>query len=326
MALATDELIRKATTNTTTVSSLIPQIWASQLEKNLRRRAIFEQSAIVNTDLLAPEAGNIVYIPILPDLVAATALTEGTDMSVQALTTATSIALTPTEYGVTIEITRKALDRMKYDGMAATMDRLAYAMSLAIEGAFANLYHTAIPGTSNYFGSVYANGKTSSNVTTSDTFNDACILLGVAALQQNNALPYDDGFYRLYISPAQYAALLQDTNTRQDLRWAAPQRLLNGEVGALHGCRIIVTNYVRGAVVGTGDVATNAQILENTNVPVQKAMLTSPRWAAVAYKRRPEVIVDPTLYDMGRRRRFGVVADFDIEAIHAERAVCITSA
>ena len=55
-------------------------------------------------------------------------------------------------------------------------------------------------------------------------------------------------------------------------------------------------------------------------------MLTSPRWAAVAYKRRPEVIVDPTLYDMGRRRRFGVVADFDIEAIHAERAVCMTSA
>ena len=53
-------------------------------------------------------------------------------------------------------------------------------------------------------------------------------------------------------------------------------RLLNGEVGALHGCRIIVTNYVRGAVVGTGDVATNAQILENTNVPVQKAMLTRP--------------------------------------------------
>jgi N4-gp56 family major capsid protein len=325
--LATDELIRKATgtTELAQLQSLVPQIWAAQLEINLRRRAVFEQSAVVNGDLLVPDAGDTVYIPILPDLGPASSLTEGTDMTLTQLTTATSVALKPAEYGLTVEITRKALDRMKYDGMAATMDRASYAMSLAIENAFANLYHTAVPGTSNYFGSVYPNGHTSSTVVVGDVFSDVVMLQAIVQLQQNNAMPFDDGYYRLFISPDQYSSLLQDTNTRQDLRWAAPARLLNGEVGALHGCRIIVTNYVRGAVLGTGDVDTNAAITENS-IPVQKALLVSPRWAGIAYKRKPEVIVDPTLYDLGRRRRFGVTADFDVEALHAERAVCITTA
>jgi N4-gp56 family major capsid protein len=319
MSLATDELVRKATTTTTTVNSLIPQIWAAQIERNLRKRAVFEQSAVVNTDLLAPDAGNTVYMPILPDLAAAVALTEGTDMPINALNTASSVPLTPVEFGTTIEITRKALDRMKYDGIAATMDRLAYAMSLSIEGAFAALYNASVPGGGGPMTQVYPNGHTSANVVAGDIFSDALLLSGIAALQQSNNVPFPDGYFRAYISPQQYADLLNDANTRQDLRWAAPERLLNGEVGALHGCRIIVTNYIPGA-------KNNTAIVENTSIHVSKAFLVAPRWAAIAYKRRPEAVVDPTLYDMGRRRRFGIVADFDIELLHNERAVILSSA
>lgn len=312
MTMATDELIRKATATTTNVASLIPQIWAAQLERNLRKRAVFEQSLVVNTDLLAPNSGDTVYIPILPDISASVALTEGTDMVITSINNATSVALKPTEYGTTFEITRKALDRMKYDGAAALVDRLAYAMSQNIETLAASLYNAVVPGTATKLGDIYANAKTSTTITASDTFNDQLILLGIQNLQQQNAIPFDDGYWRLYISPSQYAALLQDSNTRQDLRWAAPERLLNGEVGTLHGCRIIVTNYIQDDT-------------ENS-IPVQNAIIMSPRWAAVAYKRRPEVVVDPTLYDMGRRRRFGVVADLDVELIHAERAFVLKSA
>ncbi len=321
MSLATDELVRKAYTGstTTTVNSLIPQIWAAQIERNLRKRAVFEQSAIVNTDLLAPDAGNTVYMPILPDLAASGALTEGTDITVAALSTASSVALTPVEYGSLIGITRKALDRMKYDGIAATMDRLAYAMSLAIEGAFAALYNANVPGTSNKMVQVYPNGHTSANVVAGDIFSDALLLSGIATLQQQNNVPFPDGYFRCYISPSQYKDLLNDANTRQDLRWAAPERLLNGEVGALHGCRIIVTNYIPGA-------SGNTAIVENTSIDVSKAFLVAPRWAAIAYKRRPEAVVDPTLYDLGRRRQFGIVADFDVELLHNERGVILSSA
>lgn len=315
MPLPTDQLVVKATTTTTTLSATIPHIWSSQLEKNLRKRAVFEQSAVVNADLTVPKAGDTIYIPIIPDLGAATVQTEGTDMPVFALNTASSVPYTPVEYGNVIEITRKALDRINYDGMAAIVDRLAYSMSQAVEGAFAALWNIAVPGTANKINKFYANNKLTGTITTSDTFNDQMILQGVTNLKIANNVPYDDGYFILYISPAQYLALLQDTNTRQDLRWAAPERLLNGEVGILHGCRIILTNYIQTSAEGAGNAVT-----------VYNALMVAPRWSAVAYKRRPEVYVDPTLYDGGRRRRFGVTADFDIEVLHNDRAQVLASA
>lgn len=315
MALATDKLIVKATTTTTTLAATIPHIWSSQLERNLRKRAVLEQSLVVNADLTVPKAGDIIYIPILPDLGVADLLTEGTDMTIYSLNTASSVPLTPVEYGKVIEITRKALDRINYDGMAAIVDRLGYTMSQTIEGNIAALWNLPVPGTSNKINKFYSNTKATGTITPQDTFNDQMILQGVANLELANNIPYEDGYYRLYISPTQYLSLIQDTNTRQDLRWAAPDRLLSGEVGALHGCRIIVTNYVQTSSEGAGNAVT-----------VYNAMMLAPRWGAIAYKRRPEIYVDPTLYDGGRRRRFGVTADFDAEVLHNDRAQVLASA
>jgi N4-gp56 family major capsid protein len=315
--LPTDELIKKAagTTTQTNLQSLVPQLWAAQIERNLRKRAVFEQSIITNTDLLVPGAGDKVYIPILPDMGAAGALTEGTDMTITQLSNASSVALTPVEYGMTVEVTRKALDRIKYDGVSAIVDRLSYSMSLTVEGQIGSLYNASVPGTANKMTALYANNKATGTITTTDTFNDALIWAGLAQLQNQNNIPFEDNYYRLYITPTQWQALIQDANIRQDLRFAAPDRLLNGEVGIIHGCRIIVTNYIQTSAEGSGGTVT-----------VQNSILCAPRWAAVAYKRRPEVVVDPTTYDMGRRRRFGIVADFDIELLHNERAVVLKTA
>lgn len=312
MALATDELIRKATTTTTQLDALIPEIWAAQIEKNLRKSAVFQQFVVENTDLLVPGAGDTVDIPSLPDLGAAAALTEGTDMTLTQLSSATSVQLSPSEVGAAVEVTRKALDRIKYDGMAEVIDRLTYAMSLKIEGDLAALYDADVPGTSNKINAtVYSGGKTSSNIAAGDVFTDAMVFQGVQLLMEDNNVPFPDGFFRLIISPAQYATLMQDADVRQDLRFGAPTALFNGEMGALHKCRIIVSNYVPTTT-------------ENS-VTVHKAMLLAPRWAAIAWKRRPGVVVDPTLYDMGRRRRFGVFADYQAAVIHNDRAQVLTS-
>lgn len=318
MPLATDELVRKAMTNTATLQKIVPQLWAAELEYNLRKRAVLQQSIVVNEDLLVPNAGDTVYIPSLPDIAQADDLTEGVDMTPIALNNATSVPFIPTERGKTVDITRKALDRIKYDGIAAIVDRLAYSMSLKIEGMIANLWNANVPGTTGAAGQltpVYANGKTNTTVTTADVFNDALILNAKKQLMSVDAHLYDDGMWMLFISPAQYAALLQDQNVRNDLHFAVPNQLIRGEVGILHNCHIIVTNFI----------LSNAEGASN-GVPVWKALLTSPRWAAIAYKRRPEIIIDPTLYDLGRRRRFGSVADFDIELLHQERAVVVCSA
>jgi N4-gp56 family major capsid protein len=313
--LPTDKLIQKATTTTTTLAATIPHVWSSTLERNLRKRAVFEQSVIVNTDLTVPKAGDEVFIPILPDLGQADLLTEGTDMTVYSLTTATSVPLTPVEYGKVVEITRKALDRINYDGMAAIVDRLAYSMSQRVESNIAALFNATVPGTSNAMAVEYANGKSSSTIAATDVFTNKLLLQGIADLETNNNVPFDDNYYRLYLSPKQWMALLEDADTRQDLRFAAPERLLNGEVGILHGCRLIVTNYIPTTAEGSGGAVT-----------VFNAMLLAPRWAAIAYKRRPQVYVDPTLYDGGRRRRFGVTADFDVELLHNDRGIVLKSA
>lgn len=315
MTFPTDEILKKATTLTSDVNALINQVWAARIETNLRRSAVFQDSAVVNTDLEVPNSGNTVFIPTLPDIAQAEALTEGTDMTVNKITGASSVPLTPTEFGHTIEISRAAMDQMKYDSAAAIIDRLAYAMSLRIEGNFAALWNSAVPGTATKMTPIYANNKATGTILSTDIFNDNLILSGVQALGQNNNVPFPDGFYRLYINWAQYTALMQDTNTRTDLRFGAPERLFTTEMGALHGCRVIVTNYIQTSLEGSGNTIT-----------VNNAMLVAPRWSAVAYKRRPQIITDPTLYDMGRRRRFGLYGVFDIEMLHADRGVVLKSA
>lgn len=312
--LPIDELVAKATTTTTQFAADIPQLWQAFIEKNLRHRAVMEQSVLVNTDLEVPNAGDTIFIPLLADLAAATSLVEGTDMTPVALSTATSVPLVPTEYGVVVEVTRKALDRMKADGVAEVIDRLAYSMSLAIEGALFALYNATVGGSGNgqSLTSQYPNGHAAGTIVVGDVLTDTVILAGIAQLESVDNIPFEDGYYRYYITPNQYKQLISDSNIRNDLRYAAPERLLSGEKGAIHGCRIIVTNYIVTAT-------------ENT-VTVAKSLLVAPRWAAIAYKRRPQVVVDPTLYDMGRKRRFGVTADFKAALIHYERAVVITTA
>lgn len=314
MTLPIDQLVKKAMTTTTTLANLIPQIWAAQIEKNNRKRAVMQQSVINNEDLTVPNAGDTVYIPLLPDIAAASSLTEGTDITPIALSSSTVVPFVPTEYGVIVEATRKLLDRIKYDAVAEIMDRLSYSMTLAVEGALFGLYNATVAGSGNGQSllSVYPNGHTSANVVAGDVMDDTTVLKSIEQLELQNNIPFDDGYYRLYITPTQYRQLLQDTNIRNDLRYASPQRLLTGEKGAIHGVRVIVTNYVKTAT-------------ENTSVAVAKALLVAPRWAAVAWKRHPEAYVDPTLYDGGRRRRFGILADFVVGLVHYERAVVVTT-
>jgi len=313
MPLATDDLIKKAAgdATTSTLSALINKIWAARIEKNLRKRKVLQQSILSFTDLLVPNSGDTLYIPILPDLGPATSLTEGTDMSITTFSTASSVAYVPTEYGITLEITRKALDRIKYDGAAEMIDRLSYSMLQTLETGIANLYNADVPGTASAMVQVYPNGHNSTNVISTDTFSDALIFSGIEQLLSVNATPFDDGYWYLFITPQQWSELFQLDSVRRDMHFAAPNDILSGNIGELYGCRIFVTNWLH---TGT----------EN-GVTVQKALLCSPRWAGIAWKRMPGVVVDPTVYDMGRRRRFGIVADFDIELLHYERAVCLSS-
>jgi HK97 family phage major capsid protein len=174
MELQIDKLVQKALTVTSGQGAIIPKLWAAQLEYNLRRMASFQQSIVENTDLLGAP-GDTVSIPTLPDIAAAAALVEGTDMVPIALTNSTKVDFVPSEVGTSVAISRKALDRIKYDGMAAIVDRLAYAFSLYIEGTIAGLWNVVVPGTATKFTALYPNGHTTANIVVGDTLSSKVI-------------------------------------------------------------------------------------------------------------------------------------------------------
>src|SRR5258708_33339533 len=99
-------LVKKAITTQATLQKLVPQLWASELEINLRLKECLQESILVNEDLMVPNAGDVLYIPSLPDIAAMIDLVEGTDMTPIALTTATSVPYTPVERGQLVAITR----------------------------------------------------------------------------------------------------------------------------------------------------------------------------------------------------------------------------
>ena len=327
MVMPTDAIIQKAIVPTAisdiggSGGPLVPYLWAARIEKNLRKNAVFQDSVYENLDLLVPGAGASVYIPLLPDLALAVAQTDGTDISSVKLNGASSVQMTPLEYAQAVEMTRGALDVAKYDLIAEIIDRLAYSMSLRIEGNIAACWNLVVPGTSSKFTNMYPNTKATGTITAGDVLTDKQILQGVAQLESVSNQPFDDGFWRLYITPGQWLQLMQDADTRNDLRWGQPEILkgggprVNGPRAYLHGCSIYVTNYIPTSTEGSGGLVNTA-----------KALLLAPRSICLAWKRKPELVVDPTLYDFGRRRRFAITAGLDAEPLHFERAVVLTTA
>ena len=314
MALEIDALVQKADSSTTTLATMIPEIWGAELEPNLRKRAVLEQSVLANTDLLGGP-GDIVHIVDLPDISAAAAVSEGTPITVNPLNASAEVQLTPTEVAAAIGVTRKALDRIKYDGMAAIVDRLAYAMSLYIEGGIAALWNGTVPTKGGSLTARYPNAHTSSNVVVGDTFSVSFLQDSLAALQALDVTPFTDDLFQLYVHPFQARDLMKDSAFRDDMHFAEPQLALRGEIGIYRNCHVIVTNYMVHVMEGASSL-----------VDTRKALLVSPRWAAIAWKRRPEIVVDPTLYDFGRRRQIAVTADMHIALLHSERALVLSTA
>lgn len=319
MPLPTDELVRKANTTSTQLAALIPKIWAARIEQNIRKSAVLQQSIVDFNELLVPGAGDTLYVPSLPDLGAATSLSEDTDVTETALSNATSISLVPSEYGKAVAVRRKALDRIGYDGVAEVIDRLSYSMTLLIEDQIASLYNATLPltgGGGSAPSALYPNGHATGTIVAGDTMTGVHIINGAAALKAANVPTWPDGYYHLYMHTNMWAELYADDDTRADLRYAAPgEALLNGEIARLYGVKIILSNFIKSAGEGSGGAVTTYNNL-----------LTAPRWACVSWKRRPGMVIDPTLYDYGRKRKFGVFSDHDIELLHQDRVLVLKAA
>lgn len=174
---------------------------------------------------------------------AATAtLTEGTVPTSTAFTYST-ITLTPVQYGIFVEIS----DRLLKAAPTKILDNAAVEIGNNMARIVDNVIQTAISaGTAvlyqgSAFGSGTRAGLGAGNVIVANDVRKA-----VAHLRTVNA-PDFDGYMLAYMHEAVAADLRGETNGQwiEFSKYVTPDKLFKGEIGALHGARVVTTANIQ---------------------------------------------------------------------------------
>lgn len=170
-----------------------------------------------------------------------TSLTEATAPTGVAVTT-TIASVTPTQYGISVEVSDLVVITTFFDLIVNTSIEVGYAMARSIDNT---IQTTAEAGTNVY----YAGGKAArASLGALDIFDINQILKAGQKLKKGAAPAFGDGYYRAVCSPDQIFDLKQNTAAGQFVdvsKYAQPENILNGEIGALHGTRIMESPNVQ---------------------------------------------------------------------------------
>lgn len=180
--------------------------------------------------------------------------------------TATNITGTTAQFDASVSIS----DLMAYtafgDVMKAAMERLAYNAGISIDTIVRKEVSnsgTAQGATGVYWSAVPATGVLSIGE----------IKKAVRTLNRNDAVEQEDGFFVAVAHPDALFDLQSDTTTggwidANKYTDGNADKLLNGEVGKLHGVRFLKTSngYVRGSSFATGSAVVASASLYVTSV------------------------------------------------------------
>ena len=166
--------------------------------------------------------------------------------------TATSITGTVAQYDAAVSISDIVAYTAFGDVMKASMERLAYNAGLSIDTVVRNLVATA--GTLQSATGVAGAAWTSIPVTGTLSINE--VKRAVRTLRRNDAMELPDGLFVAAIHPDTLYDLMTDSSTggwidANKYTDSNASKLLQGEVGKLHGVRFLETSnaYVRGTGV-----------------------------------------------------------------------------
>lgn len=214
-------------TNGTKLAQLInPQVLADMIDKKLVDDIKFAPLATID-NTLAGQPGNTITLPSFTYIGDAADVAEGADVTIAKMGTSTATA-TIKKVGKGVELTDEALLSGYGDpmGEAAKQLRLAVAskvdadMLAALNGA--TLAHT-----------------TTGTEFTADDIADALVKFGEDI----------DGEKVIVVSPATYAALRKADDWCPASEIAA-QMIIQGAVGMIHGCQVVLSNKLTGSTYG----------------------------------------------------------------------------
>jgi len=175
----------------------------------------------VNRDLLNSPARSLIVGQ--RGTITASAIGEGSTITLvnQSYTPNT---LTPTKYGVAVEITTEAINAFQYDLINDYIAEAGYAMGKFIDTVVVSAL--MLP----------ASGKGTVTATTSGVLSYDDIVAAVNEVRTDNWSPD-----ALLIAPAQMTDLLKDTKFINASAYGGTEPLKNGEIGKIAGCRVFVS-------------------------------------------------------------------------------------
>lgn len=151
------------------------------------------------------------------------------------------ISTTPVQYRAVVSISDLVAELNVIDFIKGAIIELGHAMARKID----EVIQTTVMAGNNV---IYGGSKTARTaLTTSDILTAALFNKADAFLQAKNA-PTIDGHYVAIVHPFPLADLRSETGTGNWIevnKYAAPEKIFNGEIGMLNGVRIVVSSYVQ---------------------------------------------------------------------------------
>ena len=183
-----------------------------------------------------------------------TAITEGTNPDAVDFD-ASSVTASPSQYGLVVKLTDLTMSNTVIPFLRGAAERIGVAMAELIDlGVQATILGTA----SNIkYGPTFARA-TGTAVISTDIATGASLAKWYAFLKNKGALPFDaDGSYVAIVSEEVAYDLKTDTATGgwiDTAKYSVPEKLFAGEIGKLHGIRIVTSNNITtttGSATGT---------------------------------------------------------------------------
>lgn len=153
-----------------------------------------------------------------------------------------AIDTTPTQYGVSVEMTDLVAHTAVFDLINATLVEVGKAVARKID----EVIQTVVNAGNNV---LYGGGKTSrSALASGDKIDTLLILKGVQTARNNSAPEFDGGGYPLIMHPAVAYDLMSNSSAGQWLdvnKYARPENIFKGEIGSIAGARVVQSPNVQ---------------------------------------------------------------------------------
>lgn len=246
-------------TKATKLAQLInPQVMADMVDKKLVDLIKFSPLARIDMTL-AGRPGTTVTLPSYTYIGDAADVTEGEDITIGQLTE-TSVEATIKSIGRGVQITDAAVLSGYGDPVSEAVDQLAMALAQKVDADVLNVL-SAAPLTYSAAGNQF----------TADDIADALIKFGEDI----------EGAKVLLVSPETYGALRKADDWCPASEIAA-QLVINGAVGQIHGCQVVLTNKLGAGKNNDG----------TTREDTKTAYIVKPGALAIYMKRGVQVESD----------------------------------